>query len=175
MKAPLGLLSVLNAVLLLSALGCGDEEGGGCGPAPQKNEEQSGGGGFSGNKGSPSGAAELIIADRKGRVPKPYRRPASAQEPAKSSATISKPAIALSPAAQRARAIPISRITKRRVDGVVDRVEVKCRILASSSDGDCAGAANYDEIKERCCPGGLVERCKATTSGVVLVGRGCEL
>lgn len=173
MQTRLRILAALNAVFLLSAFGCGDE-GGGCASAPEKKEEPAGGGGGSSGGSRGSGSAELITSDRKGRVPKPYQRPASASEPAKSTATISKPVIPLSPAAQRARSLPVARITQRRVDGVADRVEVKCRILASSPDGDCSGAANYDEIKERCCPRGLVERCKATNSGVVLVGRGCE-
>lgn len=173
MKSRLHLLAVLNAAFVLSAFGCGDE-GGGCGPAPEKQEEQAGGGGGPSGGSRGSGSAELVTSDKRGRVPKPYQRPASASEPAKSTATISKPVIPLSPAAQRARSFPIARITQRKVDGVADRVEVKCRILASSPDGNCSGAANYDEIKERCCPGGLVERCTATTTGVTLVGRGCE-
>ncbi|MDD5302827.1 MAG: hypothetical protein PHS14_06915 [Elusimicrobia bacterium] len=173
MKSRLRLLAALNAVFLLSTLGCGDESGG-CGPAPEKKEEEKAGGGMSGNKGSSSGSAELITSDKKGRVPKPYRRPASAYEPAKSTATISKPVIVLSPAARRARSLPIATVVKRRLDGVADRVEIKCRILASSADGNCSGSANYDEIKERCCPHGLVERCQAAPTGVVLVGRGCE-
>ncbi len=173
MKSRLRLLTALNALFLLTVFGCGDEEGG-CGSPPSKNEEQSSSGGMSGNTGSTPRGGDIIISDKKGRVPKPYQRPKSAYEPEKSTATISKPVIALSPAARRALSLPISRITKRRVDGVADRVEVKCRIMASSPDGNCSGAANYDEIKERCCPGGLIERCSATMSGVVLTGRGCE-
>ena len=178
MKSPWRLLALLNAVFLLSALGCGDE-GGGCGPAPEKKEEPAGGGGGgSGGGGSPSGAAELITSDKKGRVPKKYQRPPSAYEPAKSTATISKPVIAVSSAAAagfKGPKLGIAHVTKRRVDGVLDRVEVACRIMAASPDGECSSAANYAEIKERCCPGGLVERCKTSMSGVVLVGRGCEI
>lgn len=170
-------MALLNAVFLLSALGCGDE-GGGCGPAAEKKEEPSGGGGgISGTKGSGGGSAELITSDKRGRVPKPYQRPASAYEPAKSTATISKPIIAVSSttaAARRMASLPAARVTKRRVDGVVDRVEVTCRIMATSPDGQCSNAANYDEIKARCCPDGLIERCKTSMDGVVLVGRGCE-
>ena len=155
MSSRLSLLAVLNAVFLLSALGCGDE-GGGCGPVPEKKEEQSPSGGGPGNTGSTSRGGDIQISDKIGRVPKPYQRPASAHEPQKSTA-------------------PISRITKRRVDGVMDRVEVTCRIMAASPDGQCSGAANYAEIKKRCCPGGRVERCKTTMSGIVLVGRGCRV
>lgn len=181
MNPSLRLLAALNAALALSALGCGDE-GGSCGPAPEKKEEAPASGGVSGNTGGGSGAAELVTSDKKGRVPKPYQRPTSAYEPAKpspqetekSTATISKPVIPLSPAAQRARTLPIAQVTKRRLDGIVDRVEVKCRILSASADGNCASSANYDEIKERCCPHGLVERCRATSTGVILVGRGCD-
>lgn len=178
MRSRLRLLTALNAVFLLSALGCGDESGG-CGPAPEKKEEPSGGGGggMSGNKGSSSGTAELNAGDRRGRVLKPYRRPTSAYEPGKSTATISKPVIVVSSAtaaARRTATLSIMRVTQRSVDGVVDRVEVTCRIMAASPDGQCSSAANYAEIKERCCPGGLVERCKTTMSGVVLVGRGCD-
>ncbi|MBI2386343.1 MAG: hypothetical protein HYV14_10065 [Elusimicrobia bacterium] len=169
----LRLLAFLNALLVFSALGCGDE-GGSCGPAPEKKEEEKAGGGMSGNKGGSSGAAELVTSDKKGRVPKPYQRPKSAYEPEKSTATISAPAIPLSPAAQRARSLPVAKVTKRALDGIKDRVEVKCRILSASSDGNCASSANYDEIKERCCPRGLVERCRATNTGVILVGRGCD-
>jgi hypothetical protein len=173
MNSRLRLLAALNAVFLLSALGCGDE-GGGCGPAPEKKEEpQQPGAGMSGNTGG-SGAAELVTSDKKGRVPKAYQRPTSAYEPQKSTATISKPEIPLSPAAQRARSLPVARVTKRTLDGVKDRVEIRCRILSASSDGNCASSANYDEIKERCCPHGLVERCQATSTGVILVGRGCD-
>jgi len=181
MNSRLRRLAALHALLLLAAFGCGDE-GGGCGPAPEKKEEQAGGPAAPSGGSQGSGAAELVTSDKKGRVPKPYQRPPSAydkgknaEETAKSTATISKPIIALSPAAQKARALPIARVTKNRVDGVIDRVEVQCRILAASPDGDCAGSANYDEIKERCCPGGLVERCKASSTGVTLVGRGCEI
>lgn len=174
MKSGLRLSAALNAVFLLAAFGCGDE-GGGCGPAPEKKEEPQGGGGGPSGGSRGSGSAELITSDKRGRVPKPYQRPRAEPEPAKSTSTVSKPVIPLSPAAQKAITLPISRVVKRRVDGVADRVEVKCRILASSPDGDCAGAANYDEIKERCCPGGLVERCKASNEGVTLVGRGCEI
>jgi hypothetical protein len=179
MKARMRLLTLLNAVFLLAALGCGDE--GGCGPAPQKKEEAGGGGGgggLSGNKGSSSGSAELNAGDKKGRVPKPYRRPASAYEPEKSTATISKPVIAVSSATApggKAAKLGIAQITKRKVDGVADRVEVSCRIMAASPDGQCSSAANYGEIKDRCCPGGLVERCRTTMSGVVLIGRGCDI
>lgn len=176
MNARWRLLALLNAVFLLSALGCGDE-GGGCGPAPKKDEEQSGGGGVSGDKGSSGGTAELVTSDRKGRVPKPYQRPGASQETAKSTATISKPVIAVSSAAAAGRgmaALPVARVVKRRVDGVVDRVEVSCRVMATASDGKCASASNYAEIKARCCPDGLIERCTTTMSGVVLVGRGCE-
>lgn len=173
MTSSLRALSVLNAVLVLFTLGCGDE-GGSCGPAPESQEEAPAAAGASGKTGGGSGAAELVTSDKKGRVPKPYQRPASAYEPAKSTAAISKPEIPLSPAAQRARSLPVARVVKRRLDGVKDRVEIKCRILASSPDGNCSGAANYDEIKERCCPRGLVERCRATSTGVVLVGRGCD-
>jgi hypothetical protein len=175
MGSRLRLLAVLNAVFFLSTLGCGDE-GGSCGPAPEKKEEAPAAGGASGNTGGGSGSSELITSDKKGRVPKPYQRPKSAYEPEapKSTATISAPVIPLSPAARRARSLPIASVTKRRLDGVKDRVEIKCRILASSPDGMCAGSANYDEIKERCCPHGLVERCQATSTGVILVGRGCD-
>jgi hypothetical protein len=176
MNSRLRLLTALNAIFLLSALGCGDE--GSCGPAPEKKEEPSGGGGgMSGNKGSSSGSAELNAGDKRGRVLKPYRRPTSAYEPGKSTATISKPIIAVSSAtAAGAKVAKLgdARVTKRRVDGVIDRVEVTCRIIATSPDGQCSGAANYAEIKERCCPGGLVESCKTSMNGVVLVGRGCE-
>ncbi|MCM2304649.1 MAG: hypothetical protein NDJ72_08095 [Elusimicrobia bacterium] len=174
MNSSLRLLAVLNAALVLGALGCGDE-GGSCGPAPEKKEEaQQGAGGASGNTGGSSRAAELITSDKKGRVPKAYQRAKSAYEPEKSTATIKAPVIALSPAARKARSLPVAQVTKRRLDGVLDRVEIKCRILATTPDGNCSGAANYDEIKERCCPNGLVERCRATSTGVVLVGRGCE-
>lgn len=187
MRSSLRLLAAVNALLLLSAFGCGDE-GGSCGPAPEKTEEAPpAAAGPSGGSGGGSGAAELITSDKKGRVPKPYQRARSAYEPAKSTATISKPVIpakstaavskaeaALSPSLRRASSLPIATVVRRRVDGVIDRVEVACRILATSSDGSCAASANYDEIKARCCPNGLVERCRTTSIGVVLVGRGCE-
>lgn len=175
MRTGLRLLAVLNALLVFSALGCGDE-GGSCGPAPEKKEEEKAGGGMSGNTGGGGGAAELITSDKKGRVPKQYQRAKSAYEPEapKSTATISAPVIPLSPAAQRARTLPVAKVTKRALDGIKDRVEVKCRILSASADGNCASSANYDEIKERCCPHGLVERCRATSTGVILVGRGCD-
>jgi hypothetical protein len=175
MPLRLRLLAAVNAVLLLAALGCGDE-GGGCGPAPEKKEEQASAGGSSGNTGSTSSGGDIIISDKKGKVPKPYQRPDSAYEPAKSTATISKPVIAVSSATATARKfpkLPIARVTKRNVDGIEDRVEVTCRIMAASSDGQCGSASNYDDIKARCCPGGLIERCRTTMSGVVLVGQGC--
>lgn len=172
MRPSFRLLALLQAVLVFGALGCGDE--GGCSPAPEKEEAQQGAGGSSRSAGGSSGAAELITQDKKGRVPEQYRRQRTTVETEKSTATIKAPVIALSPAARKARSLPIATIIRRRVDGVVDRVEIKCRMLATSADGTCSASANYDEIKERCCPGGLVERCKATSTGIVLVGRGCE-
>ena len=177
MNSRLRLLTALNAVLLLSAFGCGDE-GSSCGPAPQKSEEQSAAGGGSGTTGSTSSGGDIIIQDKRGRVPKPYQRTASADDQAKSTATITKPVVAAASTTVRGTKPfkpGIASITKRRVDGIEDRVEVTCRLMAASSDGQCATAANYDEIKERCCPGGLVERCKTTMSGIVLIGRGCTL
>ena len=179
MNPRLRLLAVLNALFLLSAYGCGDESGG-CGPAPEKKEEAAPGPGLSGNKGSSSGAAELITSDKRGRVPKQYQRARPEEDAAKSTATIHKPIIKVSSATAAAAAgrklpkLGIVTVTRRRVDGVSDRVEVACRLMASSPDGECASAPNYAEIKERCCPGGLVERCKTSTRGVVLVGRGCD-
>ena len=114
-------------------------------------------------------------------MPKPYQRPASQYEPAKSTATVTvtKPAISLSTqtiAAGYAALKGISAtITKRKVDGIADRVEVTCKILAATPDGQCSSAVNYADIQERCCPGGTIERCKASMSGVVLVGRGCNI
>ena len=175
MNSKVRLLATLSAFFLLTAYGCGDEDGG-CGPAPQKKEEPA----APGIGGAPSGgggrAAELITSDKKGRVPKPYQRQgAYDKENDKSDRKITKPVIAVSstPAAMPLARIPV-KVTKRRVDGIVDRVELICKILASSADGRCANSANYIEIKARCCPGGLVERCESTTGGVLIVGRGCE-
>lgn len=172
------LLAALNAVFLLAAFGCGDD-GGGCGPAPEKKEETPAAGGGSGNHGSTSSGGDIIIQEKKSnKVPQPYQRPASSNEPEKSTATIKAPVVAVSSKTAVAAKLPtlgVARVTKRKVDGVADRVEVACRVMAASSDGLCSSAANYDEIKERCCPGGLVERCKTTMTGVLLVGRGCEL
>lgn len=168
-------MAFFHAALLLPAFGCGDE-GGGCGPAPEKKEEAAAGG-TSGNTGSTSGGGDIIISDKKGRVPKPYQRVPASDETEKSTATISKPIIARSsaPAAGfKPVKLSVMRVTKRRVDGVEDRVEVACRVMAAAADGLCSSAKNYDEIKERCCPGGLIERCKTTMAGVLLVGRGCE-
>lgn len=174
MRVPLRVLAVLNACLFFAAFGCGDE-GGGCGPEPQQNEEAAPAAGVSGNTGSTNRAGNIEIQDKKGRVPKAYQRPGQYDDE-KSSATISKPVIVKSTAAAPAAAPPsrVMRVTRRKVDGIIDRVEVNCRIIAVSPDGRCAGASNYDEIKRRCCPGGLVERCRTTTGGVILVGRGCE-
>jgi len=176
MRASFRLVTALNAGFLLAAVGCGDE-GGGCGPAPENKGEASQAGGASGNTGSPSRANGIEISDKKGKVPKQYQRPPSSYDPAKSTATISKLVIAVSTATAAARklaALPVAQILRRRVDGVADRVEVSCRIMAASSDGRCASAANYSDIKARCCPEGLVERCRTTMSGVVLIGRGCN-
>ena len=177
MKSRLRVLTALHVALLFGALGCGDE--GGCGPAPDKQETEAAPAGGGGHTGSSSGGGEIIMSDRKGRVPKPYQRPASKYEGEKSTATISKPVIAISTqtvATGYAALKGVSaKITKRKVDGVADRVEVTCRILAASADGQCASAVNYEDIKSYCCPGGLIERCKTTMSGVVLVGRGCDL
>lgn len=173
MRVPLRALALLNACLFLAAFGCGDE-GGGCGPEPQKNEDAAPAGGVSGNTGSMNRAGNIEIQDKKGRVPKAYQR-AGQYDAEKSSATISKPVIAKSTTtAAVAPPRSVMRVTRRKVDGIIDRVEVNCRIIASSPDGRCASASNYDEIKKRCCPDGLVERCRTTTRGVVLVGRGCE-
>lgn len=176
------LLTVLNTALLFAAFGCGDDkDGGGCGPPPAKKEEASGGGGgSSGNKGGGGGQAQFITSDKRGRVPKPYRRKPDAEAPEKPAAAAGQTASASVPKAP-APAAPkkalkgpqIWRITQRNVDGISDRVEVSCRIMAAAADGQCSSAANYADIKERCCPGGRVERCKTSSSGVVLVGRGC--
>jgi len=175
MKPTWRLLAVLNAALVLgAAFGCGDEgggSGGGCGPAPEKKEEQAAGGGLSGGKGGGSVSADLTT-DRRGKVPKAYSRPTI--ETAKSTATIKKPIIAVSTATTVVPRATQVRVIRRKVDGVADRVELTCRIIAVSPDGKCSGAKNYAEIKELCCPGGLVERCRTSMNGVVLVGRGCE-
>ncbi len=180
-KTSLRLLTVLNAALLFAAFGCGGDDkdggGGGCGPPPAKKEEAGGGGGgTSGNKGGGGGQAQWITSDKRGRVPKPYQRAKSAYEPAKTAEAPAPAAASGAPAAGPAAAKskpPIWRITKRGVDGVEGRLQVSCRIMASSPDGQCSGAANFAEIKERCCPGGVVERCTTGTSGVVLIGRDC--
>lgn len=126
---------------------------------------------MSGATGSSSGSADLTT-DRRGKVSKDYSRPST--ETAKSTATIKKPIIAVSTATAVVPRSTQIRVTRRKVDGVADRVEVVCRMIAVSPDGKCAGAKNYDEIKKRCCPGGLVETCKITMNGIILVGRGCD-
>lgn len=170
MKPTWRLLAVLNALLAIAALGCGDEggSGGGCSAPPEKKEEQAAGGGPSGGSGGGGSGSADLTTDRKGKVPKAYARPSA--EPAKSTATIRKPVVAVVP-----KGPAEVKITRRKVDGIADRVELKCRLIAVSPDGKCSGAKNYAEIKERCCPGGLVERCRTTMEGVVLVGRGCEV
>lgn len=170
-------LAALNAVLLLSAaLGCGDEggsggDGGGCSEPPAKKEEQAAGGGMSGATGGGSGSSDLTT-DRRGKVPKAYQRPST--EGPKSDRTIKKPVIAVSTATAVVPRSTQARVTKRGVDGVADRVEVACRMIAVSPDGKCSSAKNYEEIKKRCCPDGLVETCKVTMRGILLVGRGCD-
>ena len=174
MRSRFRLLAVFNAVFLLAALGCGDE-GGGCGDPPKKEETPGGGGFGSAPKGGGSGTApELITTDKRGNVPKPYQRPDGAQDTVKSTATLSKPEIAVSSVTVRRPAPARVKVTRRKVDGIADRVELTCKIKAVALDGQCASAKNYLEIKERCCPGGLVERCRLVLGGVVLVGRGCD-
>ena len=174
MHSRLRLLTVLNAFFVLAACGCGDE-GGGCGEAPAKKEESAGGGFGSAPKGGGGAPApELITADKRGNVPKPYQRPNAAQEPEKSTATISKPEIAVStPTAARLAPAPV-KVTRRKVDGIADRVELTCKIKVVALDGQCTSAKNYLEIKQRCCPDGLVEKCRTALGAVVIVGRGCE-
>lgn len=168
-------LAALNAVLLLSAaLGCGDEGGGGgggCSEPPAKKEEQAAGGGMSGASGGGSGTSDLTT-DRRGKVPKAYSRPST--EGAKSTRTIKKPVIAVSTATAVVPRSTQARVTRRNIDGIVDRVEVACRMIAVSPDGKCSSAKNYEEIKKRCCPDGLVETCRVTMRGILLVGRGCD-
>ena len=171
MKFGFHLLAVFNAVFFLCVLGCGDESGG-CSSASEKKETPAGGGYSGGSKGGGSGSAELVTSDKKGRVPSSYQRPADAE---KSTSTISAPVIAVSSVAVKATYSPaVISVTRRKVDGIADRVELKCRIKAVSLDGQCSGAKNYLDIKQRCCPSGLIERCKTTLGGVVIVGRGCE-
>jgi hypothetical protein len=173
MKTRAPLLAVLHAAVLLAAFGCGDEGGGGCGPAQEKKkEEKAAPGGSGGGKGSPSRGGDIQIQDKKGKVPKGYQRPTSAYEPAKSTETATASAVA--PAAPPARPRARIRVLKRKVNGIADRSELHCRILATSPDGQCSSSPNYAEIKERCCPGGLVELCKTTMDGVLLIGRGCD-
>jgi hypothetical protein len=173
MKPRSRFLAILHAAVLLAAFGCGDEDGGGCGPAKEKKKEEKAPASSSGNTGSTSRGGDIQIQDKKGRVPKGYQRPTSAYEPKKAeamAASPSKPAPAPPP---KAKAAPV-RVIRRKVDGVADRVELQCRILASSPDHQCSGAVNYAEIKERCCPGGLVEQCTTTMDGVLIIGRGCD-
>lgn len=183
MITQLRLSALLTALFVLAAFGCGGGDSGGsggdsggCGPPPAKKEEAGGGGGggSSGNKGG-GGQAQWITQDKRGRVPKPYQRKKDAPEQAAPAASAGAapggPAKASAPA--KTAAAPIWRITKRNVDGIADRVQVSCRMMAASSDGKCSGAANYEEIKARCCPGGTVERCEKSGASVVLVGRGC--
>jgi len=173
MKSHSRLLAVLHAAVLLAAFGCGDEDGGGCGPAKEKKKEGTAQAGTSGNTGSTSRGSDIQIQDKKGRVPKGYQRQTSAYEPKKNEGMApspSKPAPAPPP---KPKAAPV-RVIRRNVDGIADRVDLQCRILASSPDGQCSGAKNYAEIKERCCPGGLVEQCTTTMDGVLITGRGCD-
>jgi hypothetical protein len=172
MKSRSRFLAILHASLLLAAFGCGDEDGGGCGPAKEKKKEEKAAAGSSGNTGSTSRGGDIQIQDKKGRVPKGYQRPTSAYEPKKAETHAESPSKPLPPAAAPKPAAV--RVIKRKVDGIADRVELQCRILASSPDGQCSGAANYAEIKERCCPGGMVELCKTTMDGVQIIGRGCD-
>ncbi len=173
MRSRLGLPVLLGAVLLLGAYGCGDEEGG-CGPAPQKKEEQAApaapGGAPHGGAGA---AAELITQDKKGRVPAAYQRPGTRDEDGeKSDRAISKPQISKS--TEAASSSSRVEVLARKVGGVPDRVKLACTVKVVSKDGKCMTAKNYLEIKERCCPDGLVESCAKTADGVLIVGRGCE-
>lgn len=179
MTARLKLLAVLQAVALSASLGCGDEEGGGCGPAPEKKQEEQAAPSAAGRAAGGSGPApELKTTQGKRSVPDAYRRPGSRDaEGEKSARTISKPKIEKSTEAAPGvmpLAPPPVKVLRRDVDGIRDRVEIRCRMMAASPDGDCAGSANYLEIKTRCCPDGLVERCRSVPEGVVIVGRGCE-
>ena len=175
---PLTFLAILLALFIVS---CGDN-GEGCGAPPKKEQGQAGDSGVGGKPaGGGGGGSEIIISDKKDksgrRVPKPYQRPADA--PATNSQN--PPAQTNPPAASTASAVaftkpslPVARVTRRKVDGISNRVEVKCRIMAASMDGDCASASNFGEIKERCCPNGTIEHCKVSMRGVVLIGLDCE-
>lgn len=176
------LLAAVQAAFLSAALGCGDEEGGGCGPAPEKKQEEQAAPSAAGRAAGGSGPApELKTTQGKRAVPDAYRREGARDaDGEKSDKAISKPKIAKSTEAapSAAAGLPLTpppvKVMRRKVDGIVDRVEIKCRMMAASPDGDCAGSANYLEIKTRCCPDGLVERCRSVPDGVVIVGRGCE-
>jgi hypothetical protein len=176
-------LAALQAVFLAAALGCGDEDGGGCGPAPEKKqEEQAPGPSAAGRASGGAGPApELKTTQGKRSVPDAYRRPGARDaDNEREDRALKKPSVAKSSASKEGdapAAMPLTpppvKVLRRRVDGVADRVETHCRMMASSPDGDCAGSKNYLEIKTRCCPDGLVERCRPVTDGVIIVGRGC--
>ncbi|UPT74601.1 MAG: hypothetical protein M0D55_02375 [Elusimicrobiota bacterium] len=118
-------------------------------------------------------------------MPRAYQRPESGardRDAERSDRGISKPKIAKSTEAAAAAAVPAAmplkpppvKVLRRKVDGVPDRVEISCRMLAADPGPECATSSNYLEIKLRCCPDGAVERCRPTRDGVVIVGRGCE-
>jgi hypothetical protein len=65
------------------------------------------------------------------------------------------------------------RVLRRRVDGIADREELECRATASAVGPDCMADPNFPEIKDRCCAGGRLERCRAETGRTILIGRGC--
>lgn len=176
----LAFAAVLCAVFVA---GCGD--GGGCGAPPEQKESTGMGAGAGGGLGGGGGGgSEIAIQDKRGKVPKPYQRPeATAQSKAPEPAAPKPADPAPAPTTVKAtdvkpmakRELPVATVVRRRVDGIAERVEIRCRVMASSPDGRCDGAANWEEIKSRCCPGGTVESCKTSMQGVSLVGLNCAI
>jgi hypothetical protein len=175
-----------SAVLSIALMsGCG-ENGEGCAAPPEKKDDSGGGGAGGGGKlGGGGGGGDIVISEKKSKkVPKPYQRQpgeAEASAPAAGAGAAAPNAAGAAPAGasassstMTARGLPVMRVTRRKVDGISNRVEVKCRVMASSADGECSSAPNYEEIKQKCCPGGIVERCQVGMRGVVLIGLDCE-
>lgn len=179
MSSHLRLLAFAALLCGVFVAGCG-ENGEGCSAPPEKKESGGGGAGGGGSLGGGGSGPEIALGDRRGKVPKPYQRPeATAQskapepEPQPKTEPAPEPPKAAAPAPRRAL-LPAGRVTKRALNGIKDRVEVSCRVMAKGSDADCLTAKNIAEIKDRCCPNGKIESCRSSMSGVVLVGVGCE-
>ena len=158
------------ALLALLTGGCGGD-GSGCG-SPESGKTSGGGGrSYSGKAPSAGGRAEGVkVADARGRVPGEFRRQSAEADGEKDEVKEPKTkSLGTAPSGGPATA----RVIQRKVGGAADRVEVFCPV-PMPPPGKCLEGPHFSDMKETCCPDGIIEKCiEGSTGGLHIIGRGC--